>query len=105
MSGDEHDQKVWRDALGDSPARDFTTRVFRPKPAMVKKELMNGHRMWTEYDPAKFSEEEYKLVPGMWDHEHCAICWATIQDGDTYWENSQKRILCSNCHAKFEAKG
>lgn len=96
------DEKQWRDALGTQPARDFQLRVFYSAPAMVKKEPVNGHRMWSKYDPTKFSDAEYELMPGMWDHEHCAICWEKIGEGDAYWENSQKRILCPTCHAKFE---
>lgn len=95
----------WVHALGTSPAPDFTPRVFSVKPAMVKKEPVNGHRMWTEYDPEKFSEVEYDVVPGMWDHEHCAICYAKIQEGDAYWQNSQRQILCPDCHAKFLQRG
>ncbi len=99
------EEQWWVHALGAAPMRDFTSRVFTRKPAMVKKEPVNGHRMWTEYDPTRFSEEEYDLVPGMWDHEHCAICFAKIQEGDTYWQNSRRQILCPSCHEKFEKRG
>ena len=100
----DRNEKIWRDALGSSPARDFTSRVFACKPAMVKKTLVNGHRMWTEYDPSKFSAEEYEIVPGMWDHEHCAICSAKIREGDSYWQNSEWHILCPRCHDTFEKR-
>jgi hypothetical protein len=105
MAANEYDEQVWRDALGNAPARDFASRVFVSKPAMVKKEPVNGHRMWTEYDPAKFSEEEYEMVPGMWDHEHCRVCWQKIQEGDTYWQNSQRQILCPSCYETFQKNG
>ena len=105
MPSEEFDDKHWSDALGSSPARDFTSRLFTCKPAMVKKELVNGHREWTEYDPARFTPEEYEIVPGMWDHEHCAVCWQKIEEGDTYWENSHKDILCPACHAAFQNRG
>lgn len=72
---------------------------------MVKKESVNGHRMWTEYDPDTFSEAEYEIVPGMWDHEHCAICWKRVQEGDPFWQNSEKHILCPSCHARFQKRG
>ena len=101
---EESDEKQWRDALGNSPARDFTLQIFSCKPAMVKKEPVNGHRMWTQYDSSKFSEKEYEIVPGMWDHEHCSICWMKISEGDPFWQNSAKHILCPSCHAKFEKR-
>jgi|GEM_PF-3913907 len=83
---EEVEEKNWRDALGTAPERDFTRRSFVCAPAMVKKELVNGHRTWSPYDPSKFSKEEYDLVEGMWDHEHCAVCWQKIQAGDPYWQ-------------------
>lgn len=27
----------------------------------------------TPYDP-----EEWDLVPGAWDHDHCSLCWAHV---------------------------
>ena len=71
---------------------------------MVKKVTVNGHRMWTQYDPAKFSKAEYDIFEGMWDHEHCAVCWQKIQTGDPYWQNSQNFILCPVCHEKFQTR-
>ena len=105
MSETMSEEQWWVHALGTAPVRDFTLRVFSVKPAMVKKEPVNGHRMWTEYDSAKYSEADYDLVPGMWDHEHCAICFGKIQEGDTYFQNSQKHILCPSCYKKFQERG
>jgi hypothetical protein len=100
----DYNHQEWRDALGDTPARDFRRRIFSCSPAMVKKQPVNGHRMWTEYDPATFSDAEYDIVPGMWDHEHCSVCGEKIQEGDTFWQNSQKLILCLTCYAKFQKR-
>lgn len=102
---EEYEERQWRDALGAAPKRDFVQRAFACTPAMVKKELVNGHRMWSQYDPAKFTKEEYDIVDGMWDHEHCAICYAKIKTGDAYWQNSQNFILCPVCHEKFQKRG
>jgi hypothetical protein len=101
---EEYEEQNWRDALGTAPKRDFTQRVFACTPAMVKKELVKGARMWSQYDPAKFTKEEYDIVEGMWDHEHCAVCWHRILTGDTYWQNSQNFILCPGCHEKFQKR-
>jgi hypothetical protein len=90
--------------LETAPARDFTSQIFSSAPAMVKKEPVNGLRIWTKYDPATFSDSEYEIVPGMWDHEHCSICWKKIQEGAPYWQNSQKHILCNACHDTFQRR-
>jgi hypothetical protein len=102
---EEHEEGNWRDALGDAPKHDFVKRVFACSPAMVKKEPVNGHRMWSKYDPARFSIEEYEVVEGMWDHEHCSVCWQKIQTGNPYWLNSQNFILCPGCCEKFQERG
>ncbi len=80
---------------------DFALLTFAKSPAMVKREPVNGHRMWTKFDPAEFNERGCELVPDMWDHEHCRICWLSIQDGDGFWENSEKHILCLECYEEF----
>ena len=72
---------------------------------MVKKDPVNGHRMWTPFDAATFSKEEYDVVEGMWDHEHCAVCGERIESGNLYWLNSQNFILCPACHEVFQKRG
>ncbi len=98
------EDKLWTDALGSSPARDFERMVFSREPAIVKRERENGLRMWTKYDPTTFTEKEYEIVPGMWDHEHCSVCWHKVSEGEPFWQNSQKHILCVSCYAAFEKR-
>lgn len=90
--------------LGTHPILDFAERVFVPIAAMVKKEPVNGHRMWTQFDASRYDADEYDIVPGMWDHEHCCVCGKRIADGNRYWENSEAHILCPVCHAEFREK-
>jgi hypothetical protein len=99
------EDQIWLNALGSDPKRDFMERVFKPVAAMVKKEPVHGHRMWMPFDEATFSTEKYDLIEGMWDHEHCAICWERIEEGNAYWMNSQNFILCPTCHGKFQSRG
>src|SRR4029450_8153374 len=91
------------DPLGTSPLLDFAERVFASSPAMVKKEPVNGHRMWTKFDESRYNATEYDIVAGMWDHEHCSVCYERIADGDRYWENSESHILCPQCYEEFQA--
>jgi len=100
----DSEEKLWTDALGGSPARDFVRKVFSCEPAMVKRELEHGMRMWAKYDPATYTEKEYEIVPGMWDHEHCSVCWHKILEGKPFWQNSQDHILCVSCNATFQKR-
>jgi hypothetical protein len=90
------------DPLGAHPRLDFVLRSFIPSAAMVMKTPQNGQRVWKKYDVITFSEKEYDIVPGMWDHEHCSVCWLRIAAGDGYWENSESHILCPSCHEEFQ---
>lgn len=55
--------------------------------------------MSTDYRGQPYDQSEFDLVEGRWDHEHCGICWFTITDGFTYWENADRiKLLCDACH-------
>lgn len=53
-----------------------------------------------EYDPS-----EYELVVDAWDHEHCWICHAKIEVGDSYWASVEPEgyELCHGCHERYIA--
>ena len=74
--------------------KEFRQIVFHPLPALVHKNK-GGFRAYTggEYD-----EEEYDVIDGMWDHEHCDICNFSIEEDYTYWVNSDNNILCDECY-------
>jgi hypothetical protein len=80
----------------------FVQRTFVSHAALVAKRSVNGHRMWTDHHGQAYDQSEFDLVEGMWDHDHCQICWFTITDGFTYWENSNRsRLLCDACYEAF----
>jgi hypothetical protein len=89
------------EALGSNPILDFCHHVFSPSPAMVQKELVNGHRMWRKFEEGEYNAEKYDIVPGMWDREHCSVCSSRIVEGNRYWENSEAHVLCPDCYERF----
>ena len=98
------EDKLWTDMLGAEPKRDFVLRTFNSSPAMVKKEPVNGHRMWTQFDPERYTKEEWDIVEGMWNHEECSICLIHIDEADPYWVSSENHILCPGCYEKFQKR-
>lgn len=75
--------------------REFLQRTFASTPALVAND---GH-IWREYTGQPFEASEFRVVDGMWDHEHCSVCFFTIKDGHTYWENGKRiKLLCDACH-------
>lgn len=77
---------------------DFVNHVFVPTPSLKSRKPIDGG--WFSeaqfcgqaYDPAA-----YDVVPGGWDHDHCGVCFWRIEEGDSYWKNSQGIILCDRC--------
>ncbi|MGA2177012.1 MAG: hypothetical protein ABSH38_18715 [Verrucomicrobiota bacterium] len=104
-SGDysiSRDDEYYRKAFAQIRDRHFEQRTFSSRPALVAKEPLNGHRMWKDYHGEQYDKSEFDLVEGMWDHEHCSVCWFTIKDGYTYWENDRRiKLLCDACHEAF----
>ena len=83
-------------AIGD---RTFRQRTFHNSPALVTRDTANGIRQWIEYKGSSYDPATSHVVEGMWDHEHCSICFFSILDGMTYWENSNRiKLLCDACH-------
>ena len=77
----------------------FTQRTFHPQPALLAREPVNGHRLWQNYHGGPFDATQFELVEAMWDHEHCAVCFFSIQDGHTFWsDEGGVTLLCDACH-------
>jgi hypothetical protein len=74
-SGDfsiSREDEYYRKQFADVSDPAFVQRTFFSHAALVAKQPVNGHR---------------------------SICWFTIKDGFTYWENTDRiRILCDACY-------
>jgi hypothetical protein len=104
-SGDfsiSRDDDYHRKAFAEIRRRDFQQVTFSTRPALVAREPVNGHRMWKDYHGEPYDESKFDLVEGMWDHEHCSVCWFSIQDKHTYWQNEGRiQLLCDACYEAF----
>jgi hypothetical protein len=96
----------------------FTRRVFASYPSLRAKKPMDRDALppdsrdggeWhssTQYTGQPFDPEEYELVEGGWDHEHCDVCWARVEDGMSYWLNVNPPPyvdLCEACYPRVMA--
>jgi len=101
-SGDysiSRDSEDFRKQFAGIKDRAFVQQTFATRPGLVAKEPVNGHRMTKDYHGEQYDESKFDLVPGMWDHEHCSVCWFKIKDGHTYWQNTKRiKLLCDACH-------
>lgn len=100
-SGDftvDRENDYYRKAFSEISDRDFVQRAFSPRPALLAKEAVHGRRMRKDYNGGEYDEAKFELVEGMWEHEHCSICWFTIKEGHTFWENRDRiKIMCDAC--------
>jgi hypothetical protein len=101
-SGDysiSRDDEYYRNEFAEITDRQFSQRTFSSHAALVAKEPVNGHQVWSDYHGEPYDTSKYDLVEGMWDHEHCSVCLFSIKDGYTYWENRDRiKLLCDACH-------
>jgi hypothetical protein len=48
--------------------------------------------------------DQFELLEGGWDHEHCNVCWLRIEPGDWYWPNKDESVdevdLCEECYRR-----
>jgi hypothetical protein len=107
MKSGQFDAEVSREyfhaAIADIHNHEFVQRTFHPRPALIVKELVNGHRMSKEFKGEIFDPNKFDKVEGHWDHEHCSICWFKIVEGYTYWENKDSvKLLCDACYEEYK---
>ena len=89
-------------AFAEIRDRHFEQRTFSSRPALVAKQTVNGYRESKDYHGGPYDSAKYDLVQGVWDHDHCSVCFFSIKDGYTYWENHKRIILlCDACYEEF----
>jgi hypothetical protein len=62
-----------------------------------------GGRQWRIVEPGDSERTDGSIVPGGWDHEHCAICNARIEAGGSAYVNDYDDWLCERCHDRWVA--
>lgn len=80
----------------------WTRQRWQPTPALVHKK---GGRT-SQYVGQKFDPDKIDLVEDGWTHDHCAVCWHALFDGEkeednTGWTDGNRNWLCSECHDKL----
>ena len=107
-SGDysiSREDDLFRRDFAEIADADFQQCTFSIQPALVAKEPVNGHRVWHNYNGESYDPSKFNLVTGAWDHEHCSVCFFTIKEGHTYWQNGGGvTLLCDACHDAFHAQ-
>jgi len=83
----------------------FVRKTFHPYPCITSIELEEGAaRVWSPYRGQPYDPSLFGLVEAGWDHEHCDVCNARVEDGDVYWTNDGPNHvdLCTVCYPLVE---
>jgi hypothetical protein len=96
--GRDWNSEYYRTGIEQLTDRNFSHFTFAPRPALRARMPMNGYRVEREYTGGDFSSEEWELIDGRWDHQHCTVCYFRIEPDHTYWSNGQGLIICDTCH-------
>jgi len=102
--GRDWDQEYYRIGLEQLVDRTFVQKTFAPAAALVAKKPVDGYRLEREYTGGEFDADEFELVQGRWDHDHCLVCYFRIEPGHTYWENGDGLIVCDVCHEHVQGR-
>ncbi len=85
----------------------FVHRLFASYPSLRCIEPMDDEGGWhisKPYQGEPYDPEKFELIEADWDHEHCNVCWAKVQDGDSYWPNEDENAgevdLCEACYPR-----
>jgi hypothetical protein len=83
----------------------FGLKIFKAIAALKSKKPINGYFKTELFRGQKYNENEFSLIPGAWDHEHCHFCSSRIEIGMNYWGNTEDiTIMCTKCHEYFNAR-
>ena len=101
---------VWMVEEGPSA---WTSNTFEASDAIAERFIGTdgqSYRKTTKLQTASQSTAadlgEKWIVPGGWDHEHCALCWTHIDPGDRYFHHSElNAFLCVRCFERYVVAG
>src|SRR5262245_22092504 len=88
-------------SLEECRGRQFTCRTFASYPSLRMIEPDEyGLIVSAPYTGQEYDAEKFWVCDDGWDHEHCHICNARIEPGDTYWQSGDPwpLELCPACY-------
>jgi hypothetical protein len=60
-----------------------------------------GERAYIVLAPMNWTEARFEAKK-QWDHDHCGICWATIDaDAPRHYRSSERDVICADCYGRY----
>lgn len=93
-----------REAEEVAGKQQYDLRTFLAGPMLVGS--IPNEEGWVPaipYDGGQYDSSIFHVEATGWDHEHCWVCWARIEDGDSWWVAvpNDEVGLCKECHNRI----
>lgn len=112
MDGYFNPYVIWM--IEDGPEA-WSERIFAASDAIADNFVGTDGKTYRRIRKAEAAETERAsgesqgptwMIPGGWDHEHCAICMAHIDPGDCYFFHAgYNQFLCVACYQEYVLTG
>jgi hypothetical protein len=82
----------------------YTCQRYAAQDMLVAREPNEaGSFAFHPYHGSPFDGARFRLVCAGWDHDHCFVCFVTVEPGDEWWaaEPPDEVGLCLECHAEL----
>ena len=92
----------WQIALVDDRSRHWRLTPFQPSDALRTE--FDGQSITRKREVDDATPSGAGVIPGGWDHEHCALCWREIAlrpNADPWGYCDGRDWLCKECYEKF----
>jgi hypothetical protein len=92
--------------------KDGTIVATGPKPDTESlKRAMKDVADSSSFTPPDLEGAQWEKVPGGWSHDHCSVCWWTIDEHDSpessttgWYCDTIERWVCEECYGKLLKK-
>ena len=83
----------------------FVEKRFASYPCLQPRDP-EKQSFWVPYTGQEYDPEIFEGIEKGWDHEHCWICNASIEEGNPYWASCDPEgyELCPACYDRYMAR-
>jgi hypothetical protein len=85
-----------RDELSWARTLLWSKQLWKAKDALIDK----SSGTTALFIGQKYDSKYFDLIENAWNHDHCDICFAKIEIGDTVYE-SDSQLVCQFCFVEF----
>ena len=102
IRGEQHDKACVEGGIEYCLPQTWRQATWQPSDTVVCK----PNELVRPYEGKGYDPDKSEFVRGGWDHDHCELCWWTLDGRDgpahnTGWVSDTDVWLCNECYARF----